>query len=64
MREEVMVDSITFDLTRNIARTLAGLQEEADYAIPASFGEREEWAPIFFYKGCRCLSDCCVGGYL
>jgi cytochrome P450 len=45
-----MVDCVKIDLTRNIARTLAGLQDEADFAIPSTFGECEDWTPIPFYK--------------
>lgn len=45
----VMIESIKLDLTRNIARTLEGLQDEADYAIPSCIGDFEDWTPIQFY---------------
>ncbi|KAF8852075.1 cytochrome P450 monooxygenase [Acephala macrosclerotiorum] len=48
--DQSLVDSVKIDLTRNIARTLAGLQDEADFAIPSTFGECEDWTPIPFYK--------------
>ena len=44
-----MVQSVKIDLTRNIARTLQGLQDEADFAIPSCIGECEDWTPIQFF---------------
>lgn len=46
----VLVESVKIDLTRNIARTLEGLQDEADFAIPDCIGECEDWTPIQFYS--------------
>ncbi|KAG4440774.1 hypothetical protein IFR05_003761 [Cadophora sp. M221] len=49
VHSEVMVTSVKVDLTRNIARTLEALQQEADLAIPDCIGACEDWTPIQFY---------------
>ena len=48
--DDRFVNSIKIDLTRNIARTLAGLQDEADFAIPSYIGACEDWTTVVIYS--------------
>jgi hypothetical protein len=42
----VVAKSVKAHLVSNIARTLGGLKDEADFAIPSCIGECNEWTPI------------------
>jgi hypothetical protein len=48
-KTSVAIKSIKAHLARDIGRTLEGLQDEADLAIPSCFGECSEWTPIQFH---------------
>lgn len=45
-----MAKSIKAYLAGDISRTLEGLQDEADFAIPSCFGECKEWTSIQFHS--------------
>jgi ent-kaurene oxidase len=49
IRGTVLVKSIKEHLASDVGRTLGGLQDEANYAIPSCIGECNEWTPIQFY---------------
>jgi hypothetical protein len=49
-KPSVVAKSVKAHLASNIARTLEGLQDEADFAIPSCFGECNEWTPIQFHS--------------
>jgi hypothetical protein len=49
IHDDRLVNSIKIDLTRNIARTLEGLQDEADFAIPSYIGACEDWTTVVIY---------------
>lgn len=47
--DRTVISSVKIDLTRNISKTLSGVQDEADQCIPATIGECEEWTPLTLY---------------
>jgi len=49
VHDDTMVQSIKADLTRNIARTIECLQDEANFALPTVIGPCETWTPVMIY---------------
>ncbi|KAI9927419.1 hypothetical protein ASPWEDRAFT_175021 [Aspergillus wentii DTO 134E9] len=47
--DQILVNSVKTDLTRNITASLAALQDETAFAFPDTFGPCEEWSPIQLY---------------
>ncbi|PYI17411.1 cytochrome P450 monooxygenase, partial [Aspergillus violaceofuscus CBS 115571] len=47
--DQISVNSVKMDLTRNITKSLQGLQEETAFAFPETFGPCEHWTPIPLY---------------
>jgi hypothetical protein len=44
-----VINAVKFDLTRNLANLLDGLQEEARYSFDREFGPCEDWTTIRLY---------------